>query len=217
MTYVKNNWPTKALQNLSPYEAHTHEPPDLSHLRVLGSTVYVFLHEEERTLKSEKWAPRALKGTLVGYDGHTIYRVHLKDQKKVIRLKDLCIFEDYESKTSTKLLDYSEGIPTFQGFLLADNDDEKLENDLHSPRAGRNAPDAEKAKQSTPSRNRSRKFNDAEPIPSIFNPSSRGRKVDDAEFRVIDAIKTRTGRTVKPSAKAKDAKEDHSFRAKLRD
>lgn len=73
MTYVKKNRPTRALQNLSPHEAYTHELPDLSHLRILGSTVYVFLHEEERTLKSEKWAPRALKGTLVGYDGHTIY------------------------------------------------------------------------------------------------------------------------------------------------
>lgn len=79
MTYIKNNRPTKALQNLSLYESYTHELPDLSHLRVLGSTVYVFFHEEERTLKSEKWASRALKGTLVGYDGHTIYWVYLKD------------------------------------------------------------------------------------------------------------------------------------------
>ena len=73
MMYVKNNRPTRAVQNLSPHEAYTHELPDLSHLRVLGSTVHVFLHEEEETLKSEKWAPKALKGILVGYDGHTIY------------------------------------------------------------------------------------------------------------------------------------------------
>lgn len=148
MTYIKNNRPTKALQNLSPYESYTHELPDLFHLRVLGSTVYVFLHEEERTLKSEKWAPRALKGTLVGYDGHTIYRVYLKDQKKVIRVKDLRIFEDYASKASTELPDYSEGTPTFQGFLLADNDDEKEEDDMHSTHAsGRKVLDDERAKQ----------------------------------------------------------------------
>ena len=133
MTYVENNRPTRALQNLGPYKVYTHKLPDLSHLRVLGSTVYAFLLEEEQTLKSEKWASRALKRTLVGYDGHTIYRVHLKRQKKVIRVKDLRIFEDYESKPSTDLPDYSEGTPTFQGFLLADNDDEQLE-DLHSTR-----------------------------------------------------------------------------------
>ncbi len=113
ITYVKNNRPTKALQDLSPYESYTHEPPELAHLQILGSTVYVFLYKEERTLKSEKWAPRALKRMLVGYNGHTIYRVYLKDQRKVIRVKDLRIFEDYATKSSTKLPDYSESNPTF--------------------------------------------------------------------------------------------------------
>lgn len=84
VTYIKNNWPTKALQNLSSYELYTHKLPDPSHLQVLGLTVYVFLHKKEQMLKLEKWAPRALKGTLVSYNGHTIYRVYLKDQKKVI-------------------------------------------------------------------------------------------------------------------------------------
>lgn len=49
------------------------------------------------------WSLRALKGTLVGYDGHTIYSVHLKDQKKVIQVKDLCIFEDYKYKLFIEL------------------------------------------------------------------------------------------------------------------
>ena len=94
MTYIKNNRPTKALpSNSTPHEVQNPEnTTDVSHLRVLGSTVYVFLHGEERSRKSEKWAPRALKGTLVGYDGHTIHRVHIKDQNKVIRVKDLRIF-----------------------------------------------------------------------------------------------------------------------------
>ncbi len=77
MTYIKNSRPTRALENISPHEAHFHEQPNLAHLRILGSTVYVLLHEEERSMKSEKWAPQALKGILVGYDGHTIYRVHI--------------------------------------------------------------------------------------------------------------------------------------------
>ena len=128
MTYVKNNRPTRAIQNLSSHEAYTHKLPNLFHLRILGSTVYVFLHKKEQTLKLEKWALRALKRTLVGYDGHTIYQVHLKDQKKFIWMKDLCIFEDYKSKFSTELPDYSKDTPTFQGFLLADNDDEQLED-----------------------------------------------------------------------------------------
>lgn len=87
MTYVKNIRPTGALSGKTSYELQSHEPPNLSHLRVLGSTVYVLIHEEERHLKSEKFEPRALKGTLVGYDGHTIYRFFIREQGRVIQVK----------------------------------------------------------------------------------------------------------------------------------
>lgn len=32
MTYIKNNWYTRALQDLNPYESYTHKPPDLTYL-----------------------------------------------------------------------------------------------------------------------------------------------------------------------------------------
>lgn len=73
MTYIKNIRPTTALKGLSPYQKLFNTPPDPTHLRVLGSTIYVLIHEEERDLKSEKFVPQAMKGTLVGFDGHTIY------------------------------------------------------------------------------------------------------------------------------------------------
>lgn len=79
-------------------------------------------------MKSEKWAPRALKKILVGYNSHTIYGIHIKEQNEVIWVKDLRIFEDYKSKIATKLPDYNNGIPTFQGFLLGDNDEDKKES-----------------------------------------------------------------------------------------
>lgn len=121
MTYIKNNWPTRAVQNLSSYETYTHKLPDLFQLQVLDSTIYVFLHKKKQMLKSKKWASKALKRTLMDYNGYTIYQIHLKDQKKVIWVKDLCIFEDNKNKFSTKLLDYSKNTPIFQEFLLADN------------------------------------------------------------------------------------------------
>ena len=55
ITHVKNVWPTEALEGSNPHEIHFKRPPDISHLRVLGSTVYVFIHQEERNLKSEKF------------------------------------------------------------------------------------------------------------------------------------------------------------------
>ena len=222
MTYIKNNRPTRALaNNISPHEAHFHEQPDLSHLRILGSTVYVLIHEEERSMKSEKWAPRALKGILVGFDGHTIYRVHIKDQNKVIQVKDLRIFEDYETKESTELPDYSESLSTFQGFL---HTDEEKERELPVPQAGRKVKNAREEEQSSSGSRKSRKVTenpptstkaragDAEPIkqtligqePEILQPnkgSRAGFKPKDAEQR-----SRTTGRTIKLTTKAQEAK-----------
>lgn len=153
MTHIKNNRQTRALpSNTTPHEAQSQETANISHLRVLGSTVYVFLHEEERSRKSEKWAPRALKGTLVGYDGHTIYRMYIKDQNKVIQVKDLRIFEDFETKPSTDLSDYQDK-PTFKGFLLANGEKDFEEEEAMpnqkaaSSQLGRNVDNAENAKE----------------------------------------------------------------------
>ena len=81
MVHVKNIRPTHALSGKSPYEFYESKPPSLNHLRVLGSTVYVLIHKEERrgiNSKSAKFSPRAQRGILCGYDGCTIYRVYLE-------------------------------------------------------------------------------------------------------------------------------------------
>lgn len=80
--------------------------------------MYILLHEVERVLKSEMWNPQALRRTLVRYDGYIIYRVYIQKQNKVIRIKDLKIFEDYETKTSTDLPDHKNA-PTFSSSLLS--------------------------------------------------------------------------------------------------
>lgn len=80
-------------------------------------------------MKSEKQAPRALKRVLVGYNGHTIYQIYLKDQKKVIMIKNLHIFEDHRMNVSTELLNYDNKL-TFQEFSSEDND--KTLGDLSS-------------------------------------------------------------------------------------
>lgn len=110
--------------------------------------MYVLLQEKECLIKSEKWTSRALKGVLVDYDGHTIYRVHFKDQKKVIQIKDLRIFEDYKTKASTELPDYDAGKPTFQGFLSEDNDKKEPKELMSTCDKNRKVGNA-KGKQST--------------------------------------------------------------------
>ena len=106
ITHISNLLLTSSLNDLSPYEESTRLSPELNHLRVLGSTVYVYVHEEERKDKSAKWESRAKRGVLVGYDGHSIYRVYLKKDAKVIQIKDLQIFKDASGKSKTSLLTY---------------------------------------------------------------------------------------------------------------
>lgn len=122
MTHVKNQRLTRAPEgSISPAEMQDQIVPSLQHLCVLGSTIYVFLHEEERTLKSAKWDARALKGNLVGFDGHTIYRVHIEEKNRFIRVKDLRIFEDTSAKTSSALPDF-DGKPTFVEVQLSEEE-----------------------------------------------------------------------------------------------
>lgn len=124
ITYIKNLRPTKVLQGLSPYQELFKTLLNLAYLRVLGSTVYILIHEEECKFKSEKFVLCALKNKLVGFDGHTIYRVHIEEQNQIIRVKDLRIFKDTEIKENT-LLPFYKNEPMFQGFLLEDNDDKE--------------------------------------------------------------------------------------------
>ncbi len=61
MTPIKNNRLTRVLpSNTTPHKAQSQEEADISHLRLLDFKVYVFLHEEKRSWKSEKWARKVL-------------------------------------------------------------------------------------------------------------------------------------------------------------
>ena len=162
-------------------------------------------------MKSEKWAPRALRGTLVGFDGHTIYRVHIKDQNRVIRVKDLRIFEDYESKGSTELPDYSESPSTFQGFLHTDNDDE--EQELPVPRASRKVKNASssgarksrKVTEHPSSSTKTRTVNAEQTyLPLAGQEPKNAETLQQSEQEIPQ--RSRTGRAVKLSAKAQEAK-----------
>lgn len=69
---------------------------------------------------------QVLKETLIGFDRRTTYKVYIKDQIKVIQVKNLKIFEDYQMKKSIELSDYSKSLFVFQGFLYI-NKEEKQE------------------------------------------------------------------------------------------
>lgn len=82
--YIKNIRPTSLLKDKNPHEIYFNKALELGHLQVLGSTVYVFIYKEKQNLKSEKFKAWALKSILVGYNRHTIYRVFIQYQDKII-------------------------------------------------------------------------------------------------------------------------------------
>lgn len=113
MIYIKNLRPTQVLERfISSIKMQNQAISDLHHLCILGSNVYIFLYKKERSLKSAKWKARVLKEKLVGFDNYTIYQVHIKDQNKVIWVKDLQIYKDITSKATTALLEFK-STPTF--------------------------------------------------------------------------------------------------------
>ena len=211
MTHIKNLRPTRALEGpISPAEMQdkdlpNKDLPNLHHLRILGSTVYVFLHEEERTLKSAKWDARALKGKLVGFDENTIYRFHIEDQNKVIRVKDLRIFEDTSTKAFSAL-PYFEGKPTFDG-----TPDEQGPSDKGS------ASEDEKTKSRPPQKSKktragrdAQRTSEEENEPKTKRPkktragTDAQRASEEENEPKTRPTKSRAGRTLKPSPKMQE-------------
>lgn len=79
-----------------------------------------------------------MKGKLVGFNRNTIYRVHIDDQNKSIRVKNLQIFEDTSTKTFSALPDFY-GKPTFDAIQIPDEQgpsdkSSASENEKNKPR-----------------------------------------------------------------------------------
>lgn len=56
---------------------------------------------------------KSTKKVLVSYNSHIIYQVYIKDQNKVIQVKNFQIFKNYKKKTFIKLANYNKNILAF--------------------------------------------------------------------------------------------------------
>jgi hypothetical protein len=88
VVYLKNRSPTSAVET-TPYEAWYGRKPDLSHLRILGSTVYVHVPKEKRT----KLDTHSHKGILIGYGGTNQYKVWDLTRNDVVVSRDVVFIE----------------------------------------------------------------------------------------------------------------------------
>jgi len=82
--------------------------PTIKHWRRYGCTAYVHVPKQTR-VQGDKFAPRATKGQLVGYEGDSIYRIYLPDKKRVIRTSHVTFDEDDNHRVPTATGDLTEG------------------------------------------------------------------------------------------------------------
>jgi transposase InsO family protein len=89
VVYLKNRSPTSAVAT-TPYELWHGAKPNLSHLRIIGSTAYIHIPKEKRT----KLDTHSHKGIMVGYGGGTNqYRVWDLTRKDVVVSRDVVFIE----------------------------------------------------------------------------------------------------------------------------
>ncbi|CAH2109181.1 unnamed protein product [Euphydryas editha] len=88
--YLQNRTVLAGLNNKTPYELWTNKKPDISHLRVFGSTVMVHVPKEKRL----KWDKKSVKCILVGYpDNIKGYRIYNPESKLITNSRDVIIIE----------------------------------------------------------------------------------------------------------------------------
>jgi hypothetical protein len=90
VVYVKNNCPSHALENKTPYEIWYGRIPLMKHLRVFGSTCFALIPKEQRN----KLDARSQKCIFFGYSNTTKgYRLYDEVNKKFILSKDVVFLE----------------------------------------------------------------------------------------------------------------------------
>lgn len=88
--YLKNRSIASGLHQKTPYELWNGRKPNISHIRVFGSTVMSHVPKEKRL----KWDKKAEKHYLVGYaDNVKGYRLYNPKTNKVITSRDVTIME----------------------------------------------------------------------------------------------------------------------------
>ena len=96
-TYLRNRSPTKAVKNITPFEAWNETKPDVQHLRVFRSICYAHIDKTER----KKLDPKSRKAILLGY-GENIkgYRLYDPKEKKILHSRDVLFKEMFFDKES---------------------------------------------------------------------------------------------------------------------
>lgn len=88
--YLQNRTISSGLNDKTPYELWTNMKPDVSHLRIFGSTVMVHVPKEKRL----KWDKKSEQCIFVGYSENVKgYRVYNQRTKRITTSRDIVVME----------------------------------------------------------------------------------------------------------------------------
>lgn len=92
--YLQNRTVSATLNNKTPYELWTNNKPDISHIRVFGSTIMKHVPKEKRL----KWDEKSEECILVGYAEDTKgYRIYNPQTKVITTSRDVIVIEKDKS------------------------------------------------------------------------------------------------------------------------
>lgn len=83
--YLLNRLPTKALQDMTPYEAWCGNKPSIHHLRIFGCICYYRVPETKRSKLDNK----AYKGIFMGYSSSKGYKIFCFKSDKLILSREV--------------------------------------------------------------------------------------------------------------------------------
>lgn len=93
--YIQNRCPHSHLDNKTPEETFTRHEPDIIHLIIFGSPVYIHVPKEKRT----KLEPSGRKGIFVGYsETSKAYITFISGQRQIELSRDVILEEDITLK-----------------------------------------------------------------------------------------------------------------------
>jgi hypothetical protein len=91
VAYLINRSPCSPIGDITPYQKHNNEPPDLSHLRIPGCRVWAHLDKAKR---ESKLTERAEECRLIGYSQSTkIYRLYSVKSRRAFYSQDVTFDE----------------------------------------------------------------------------------------------------------------------------
>ncbi|GBP45102.1 Retrovirus-related Pol polyprotein from transposon TNT 1-94 [Eumeta japonica] len=95
--YLQNRTVTTSLNYRTPFEIWTGRKPDVSHLRIFGSTIMVHVPKQKRL----KWDRKAEKCILVGYSNDVKgYRIYNPKSNVITTSRDVIVLEEIETENN---------------------------------------------------------------------------------------------------------------------